>query len=542
MLFVNQYLKNIFCTLIISILLLTAGCKKWVDVNYDPTQLTETNAKPSLVLAGALENQALGFIGFKHEFAYRWMGYWCPAYVQASSDEQTYNLTPSSPALVNNNSSGIRTFRFIENKGKATGQTFYVGIAKVMKAMIFAEDVDVFNNIPYRQSGDPTNFQYPEYESAQFIYEDIMRVLDTAIVLIKNADIGKNEGIANADVMFHADKNSWVKFANTLKLRLLVHQACRTDRANYIQTEIAKIIAEGSGFLNSGENAAVNPGYTETKANGAYEVYAFMGGGYPGVLNEVGRANVIAMDFLKQNNDPRLGFFYASPAVSLPPGATEPFVQPPPGDYRGNQYGLQYNPALYPYQSSPYISRIGGLTVHGPVTFSSSGILKGYDMDAWILTSVESLFLQAEAIYRGWLPGDKKQAYLDAVQESFRWLNAGGDMNDPSVSDAVFNNWYATETNSANVSVSWDHASDKYKLLMFQKYLAMNGLNALETWTDYRRNGAYPDIPLSADPGRTSFTLPVRLPYPSKEYENNYKHVAAQGDINVFTSKIWWMP
>jgi hypothetical protein len=155
---------------------------------------------------------------------------------------------------------------------------------------------------------------------------------------------------------------------------------------------------------------------------------------------------------------------------------------------------------------------------------------------------VESLFLQAEAIYRGWLPGNAKQAYLDAVRESFRWLNVGGNRNDLSLSDNIFNNWYATEQSAGNTNVSWDYAPDKYKLLMFQKYLAMNGLNAQETWTDYRRNGRYPDIPLSVDPGRTSSTLPVRLPYILAEYNNNHDHVMAQGEINVFTSKIWWMP
>ncbi|MCP2937624.1 SusD/RagB family nutrient-binding outer membrane lipoprotein, partial [Salmonella enterica subsp. enterica serovar Typhimurium] len=70
--------------------------------------------------------------------------------------------------------------------------------------------------------------------------------------------------------MFGGDQTKWVKFANTLKLRLLMHQASRADRAAYVQAEIAKIVAEGSGFLGSGEDAAVNPGFQQDKPNAFY--------------------------------------------------------------------------------------------------------------------------------------------------------------------------------------------------------------------------------------------------------------------------------
>lgn len=211
-----------------------------------------------------------------------------------------------------------------------------------------------------------------------------------------------------------------------------------------------------------------------------------------------------------------------------------------PNNFRGNEYGLPIDPGVYPYQGANYVSAIGGISSAGSITTSSTGIIKGYDMDAWILTSVESLFLQAEGIQRGWLQGDARQAYLSAIMESFRWLNVGGDNTNPQLSDTVFNQWYASQ--SQNINVNWDIASDKYKLLMYQKYIALNGTEPLETWTDYRRNGSYPNIPLSAYPGRTSTALPIRLLYPALEYANNTANVQAQGTINQFTSKIWWMP
>ncbi|OQP61116.1 hypothetical protein A3860_05200 [Niastella vici] len=534
---IAYYIRRVVCPGSIFIMFIFTGCKKWVDVNYDPNLLAESSATPDLLLSPVLENSA----PLHGQLLDNWMGYTCSPFPVGGYFEQTYNLTPSFGAgeLA---SATIRTCRVIEKKSMATSQTFYLGIAKLMRALAFSNGVDQLNNIPYTQCGDPVNFQYPQYEDAKLIYEDLIRVLDTAIHFIKNADPDKNLNISRADIMFHSNKNKWIKFANTLKLRLLIHQANRSDRTGYIQNVMGGIQSEGSGFLASGEDAAVNPGYKETDPNPFYNYFGFLPSGLSGQGSESGRANVTAMNILKSNNDPRLGFFYNKIEQPVPIGAPEPFAQPQPSDYRGNKYGFQFDTRFFMFQSAPFVSRIGGLTVHGPVTPSSSGLIKGYDMDQWVLTSVESLFLQAEAIFRGWIPGDAKTAYQNAVRESFRWLNVGGNRNDLSLSNQVFTNWYNAQDAANNINVSWDDAPDKYKLLMFQKYIAMNGLNSQETWTDYRRNGGYSFIPLSDDPGRISSTLPVRFPYSASEYKINHANVTAQGEINVFTSKIWWMP
>lgn len=535
-----KYKKIVTALLFTSVILSFTGCKKWVDVNYSPQQLGESSATPDIVIAQVLVDQGSRFIS--DGYLYYWMGYYNFPFPYPGDVTPTYNVTPVYGVGGQHQASAIRTLRFVDTKAMSLGQTFYAGIAKIMKAKIFCDDVDNFNNIPYRESGDPLHYPYPKYDDAKFIYEDCMLMIDTGINLVKNAIIEKNTRIQYADVMFHGNKNKWIKFANTLKLRSLIHQANRSDRAAYIQTQIAKILAEGSGFLNSGEDAAANPGFTDIKPNYVFQVYGFYAGGYETFARDGMGANIIAMNFLKTNHDPRLAFFYTKPVLPLPPFAPEPYPQESPVEYRGTILGSQIDQAAFPYQGGPYISHMGGATTFEPVTNASSGVMKGYDMDAWILTSVESMFLQAEAIQRGWLPGDAKQAYLDAVRESFRWLNTGKDKSNPSLSDAMFTNWYASEAAASNANVSWEHAPDKYKLLMFQKYMALNGIDAKETWADYRRNGSYPNIPLSIHPDRTSPVMPIRMPYHISEYKYNTENVNAQGDINIFTSKIWWMP
>src|SRR5690606_33915113 len=97
-------------------------------------------------------------------------------------------------------------------------------------------------------------------------------------------------------------------------------------------------------------------------------------------------ANVTALNLLKENEDPRIGFFYAPVQNPLPAGAPEPFSQPEPQTFRGNRFGLPFNEANYPYQGTAYVSHIGGITEDGVVTPQSTGLLKGYDMDFWIIT------------------------------------------------------------------------------------------------------------------------------------------------------------
>ena len=145
--------------------------------------------------------------------------------------------------------------------------------------------------------------------------------------------------------MFHGDQTSWVKFANTLKLRLLMHQASRADRAAYITAEIAKITAEGSGFLGSGEDAAVNPQYVQDKPNAYYGSYGFNLQGNQATDFE--RANHIIMDSMKRDADPRLGYFY-KPVVTPIGSTAEAFTQLPPNTYRGNKYGLPIDNTTYP--------------------------------------------------------------------------------------------------------------------------------------------------------------------------------------------------
>jgi len=538
----NKLLRNIAIPAIIFCVLAGAGCKKgWIDINYNPRQLTENSATPDLILPPLLlsEVSTLAQSGLQWN---QWMGYWSYPRNTSGTSLQTYLIQDSKdfPSMT------LHTdILMLERNAIRQKQPFYIGIAKVLKANDWGYAVDLINSLPYRQANIVTIVR-PEYDDGQFIYEDLIKQLDSAITLIGDAPVDKAIKLSASDIMFRGDKKKWFRYINTLKLRLLIRQANLPGRESYIKAEIAKIQAQGSGFLLSGEDASVNPGFNDQKPApyfGMYSPYDVFNRFFLGVYPwwEGGSANVTALNFLKADNDPRLGFFYNPPIRPLPAGAVEPFTQPNPQTYRGNRFGLNPDAIQFPYQQAEYVSQVGGVKAKGvAVSPTSTGIIKGYNMNCWMMTSIESMFFQAEAIWRGWLPGDPETAYKNAVKESFRWLNVGGNSTAPALSDAAFDTWYSAQ--SANARVNWSAAPDKYKLIMFQKYMALNGIAPFESYCDYRRNGAYPAIPLSYDPARVSDKMPIRSLYPLSEYTMNKENVDKQGTIDVFNTQIWWMP
>jgi hypothetical protein len=164
------------------------------------------------------------------------------------------------------------------------------------------------------------------------------------------------------------------------------------------------------------------------------------------------------------------------------------------------------------------------------------GLAGSATQDAWIFPAFESMFLEAEAIARGWMPGDVQTAYEEAVTESFVWLG---------VEDAT--DWAHEYLTTADIAM-WANAgsslAEQVDFIAFQKYIALGGVDPIESWTDLRRLNMIPDNGyISKNPSRISNTIPVRLLYPQSEYTANSANVRAQGDnINQFTSKIFWQP
>jgi len=477
---------------------LSACSKSYFDINTDPNN--PTNASIDLVLTSALKTTAAPQVTTYAVFS-EWMNYWAPSgsYAINSSDGSSYKQTTDFAdinGLWTNIYDNLEDYDYIEKTATASNQYFYIAAAKTMKAYLFQQLVDMFNNVPYSEALKGTANLTPKYDNGKDIYEALSNELDAAVTFFKRPDA---TGSATQDILFAGNNDKWEKFANSLRLRLLIRQTEVSGRSAYIQSEINKIVANGAGFLTA--DAEVNPGYTASsgKQNPFYGFAYNISGVY---TQDFWRAGKFIITFSQAHNDPRYTRWYA------------PIND---GSYVGNVVGSTSNPT-------------GNLSSKfGP------GVLKSVDQPAIIFSASESYFLQAEAILRGFLAGSDLAMFNNGVQANFTYLGAG--------SAAAYTSQGDKETDYTAAATF----NEKLNAILRQKYLAMQDITPFEAWADYRRlfHLGLPftaNIPISVNPNRDGETIPTRILYPTIEYQTNAENVGAQGTIDHHTSKVFWMP
>ena len=505
-------MRKVLYTVFAVLIVVSTGCKKdFFDINENPNSPTEKAITPDLILPIVL-HQTAKKMATSYDYAAHWMGYWARSGSYGPSNPlENYELTTQyeKDEWVNGNTTVydptvswyniLKDADVMQKRAEASGQTFYVGIAKVMKSIGFMYLVDQYNNVPYSEAFDLTNHIQPKYDKGQDIYNDLLLQLDEAASLFASADVLANANIETADIMFHGDPLKWRKLANTQRLKLLLRQS-ELFGATPPTAQLAKITADGSGFLMSGETAAVNPGYNESEyqLNPFWVTYKenFTGDN----ADDFNRANNYVLNKLRSNDDIRYQYYFSPAQVPLN-GKT----------YFGYDFGF--------VDTDPNQPKAGNSSnVAGP------GLAKSPSQDQWLFTATESLFLQAEAMQRGWIAGDTRATYEAAVKESFNWLGVTNAATESS-------NYLASSAGTFQNSVQF---------IVMQKYLSLVGVNNFEAWVDYRRVGVPTDLPLSLSPSRNGRNVPVRLLYPLEEYSFNATNVEAEGTINAQTSKVFW--
>jgi Starch-binding associating with outer membrane len=494
------------------------SCKKQLDTNLsDPNgvgivSITGKDVFPQALVATVSNKIGLSTSGSDNtDYCQNWMGYWARNTDWASSGAQAQVENFQIPTSAANGPwqslyHNIYDYNYVI--GNSATNSILPGASRVMRAMVFQDLVDQFGNVPYFQAGNPT-ITTPKYDSAAVIYVDLINQLDTAITQINASQSTPDDA---SDVMFKASKTLWVQFANTIKLRILLRQVPNTANQSYVSTQIGIIVQNGTGFLQPGQDALINPGFqdAQTKQSPFWAQYGFQPGGHPGPP-QVGTyyqnynffcANVNMLNFLNSTADPRLSYFYGL-NTSTPAG------------YGANVLGSSNTPVA---QTSPI----------GP------GILQNASMPALLFSASQSLFMQAEATQRGLLTGSFAGLYKQAVEESFRYLGV------PSYTSAADN--FITGSTNTNVNIAT--SANPLQTILYQKWVAECELDPLESYSDYRRTGfpVFTTISTSVPAGTP---MPVRLLYPQSEYTQNAVNLqanlgaATQPASDVYRNIFW---
>lgn len=285
----------------------------------------------------------------------------------------------------------------------------------------YSQLVLTFGDIPYTQAMDFENPQ-PKYDDALTVYKDLLTRLNNAT---SDMDAGA-DGFGDADLLFGGDTSRWIKFANSLKLRLAIVLA-DVDNAlakSTIEQNYANAISSNADnalfqYLSAPPNT--NPLWVDLVQSGRQD---FVG------------ANTF-IDVLNNLNDPRRAAY---------------FEEVSGGGYLGGTYG-----ATSPYSQYSHIED----AMHRP------------DFPGIIFDYAEIRFILAEAAARGYsVGGTAAEHYEAAITASMEFWGVAPD-------DIAA---YLAQT-----TVAYATAEGTYKQKIgTQKWIA-SYLKGFEAWTDWRR-------------------------------------------------------
>ncbi|MBT8294846.1 MAG: SusD/RagB family nutrient-binding outer membrane lipoprotein [Gramella sp.] len=165
-----------------------------------------------------------------------------------------------------------------------------LGQLEVMEVYTWHVLVDSFGDIPYTEAVQADEFPLPTYDDDSAIYEDLISRLNNVTTML-NA----GQGYTTADVIYNGDMDAWVKFTNSLKLRI----GLRLQDVNpgLAQSTVESAIS-GGVFTSNADNATINYQSTTPNTNPLWED-----------LVQSGRSDFLAantlVDYMNQFEDPR---------------------------------------------------------------------------------------------------------------------------------------------------------------------------------------------------------------------------------------------
>lgn len=491
------------------------SCQKdWLDVNTNPNALPSST--PDFTFAAGA-NRIAATLG-PNELGEYWSGQW--------TQSSTYIISNTIFAYQFNNTnfdyySGyfdiLKDLQYaIDGAAGDPARAYFGGAARVLKAYVFQMMVDLYGNVPYSDALKGTASLAPKFDDQKAIYEDLIKVLDTAITILKANPL--TSAYVGSDIVFGSGGASsastkWIQFANSLKLRILIRQSRIPGRDAYIIAEINKAAATTEGFLPNGLDVTVNPGYVAStgKLNPFYETWGYNAAGGAQALARYPRPTTFLFNSLIATNDT-----FRMKRIAYPKGGegVNPEII---SNYVGVPFGISSG---YLSQNTSYI---------GP-----SQIKKGeFARPMILMTNAESQFLLAEAKQRYGagvnLTGTAQSYYEQGVKESFRITGT----------TAAYGAAAATTLLTSGFDLAdWTASPDKLKAIWMQKWIALVNYNGLEAWSEYRRTN-FPVTPPSASTAANA-PRPLRLFYPQAELASNGENVTAQGNIDVFATRLFW--
>ena len=424
----------------------------------------------------------------------------------------------------------------------------YEGIFLIFKSLLWSTATDLYGDIYYTEGlRGQDGILFPKFDDQKSIYPALIQDLKDATQLLST---GTETIDKTYDILYAGDKAKWIKFANSLRLRLLMRASKNLPNA---ATEIAAVAA--LPLLSTvAENASI-PYLTGDKT------YNWpMGNSYMGYSDNfmIFRPSKTLVDSLKVLNDDRLKVWVAPiekpwTNVSASNGTVVNTTDPNGFSYSStyeyidrSKSGIKAAAVFIVDSLTLYAGYTAGmyenvLAANGswdfPTTIFNYKISKFSKvlnenahslLKACMMQSDEVQFLLAEAAVLGYIPSANAETYYKTgvTLAASRW--------GVTIPSTYFDNkaakFPATGTNN-----------QKLAKIALQKWLG-HFLMGVEAYADHRRT-RLPAFELNGELVNGLHPFPLRFRYPETELANNatnYKAAIAkldQGDTEY--SKMW---
>lgn len=149
----------------------------------------------------------------------------------------------------------------LENIAAESGFDIHSGTAKIMKAYTLLTLVDIFGDVPYSEALQGTDIISPSADASADVYANAVSLLDEAIATLD----GTAAGAPSFEGFYGGDTESWIKVANTLKLKAALNSG---DAAT-----INSLISSGNIITSSADDFQFNFGNQRTNPNSRHDLY-----------------------------------------------------------------------------------------------------------------------------------------------------------------------------------------------------------------------------------------------------------------------------
>jgi hypothetical protein len=477
-------MKKRYAALAVGFLTLANGCSDYLDVNTNPNAPQDVSA--NLYLPAMLH-----WMITSPQFDGRHVGHYAQEWLSTSantSPRSTWGRMGYDPASDN----GAQQWRdvywslgqnLVDMTNKATAEERWdlLGVALILKAWGWQVLTDLHGEIVIQEAIDPSRTAFT-YDTQDFAYQEVRRLLDSAIVLLGRSDGAVDVAyLAKGDRIYNGDRAKWSRLAHGMLALNLNHYS---NKAAY---DPARVIAEvNSSFVSVADEPLLTyPGTSPDNAD-----RNFWGRTRDNLT--LYRQTQFVVNLMNGNQfggvvDPRMSRML-SPA--------------PDGFFRGldpNTTGFGTLAAAQ--QPNNFFGYVGTGGVGQPARYLFSDKSK-----IPLMTYAQLQFVKAEAALKMGDQATARAAYLNGVSSHIDWVNARNldDNQSPSQITAVEKAAFLASPEIAPAVVTLSH-------IMSQKYIAQWAWGHNELWMDMRRYH-YTDIdPVSGTQVFRGFTPPTTL-------------------------------